>query len=87
MKLNILLASMKPVFFYVIEGVCYENGFVNPQQKNQACRPEYSTDSWTTLRGTHILRILKKVWGIRCSNKEIKLWLMAIQQFLFHSFD
>ncbi|XP_078311454.1 uncharacterized protein LOC111132750 [Crassostrea virginica] len=34
----------------VIEGVCYENGFVNPQQKNQACRPEYSTDSWTTLR-------------------------------------
>lgn len=36
----------------VIDGICYEKGFVNPAQKNLACRPDYSTDSWTALRGT-----------------------------------
>lgn len=35
----------------VIDGICYEKGFVNPAQKNLACRPDYSTDSWTALRG------------------------------------
>lgn len=41
----------------VIDGICYEKGFVNPAQKNLACRPDYSTDSWTALRGTDLLYI------------------------------
>lgn len=47
-KMNL---SSKQTDICVIDGICYEKGFVNPAQKNLACRPDYSTDSWTALRG------------------------------------
>lgn len=50
-KMNLL---SKQTDICVIDGICYEKGFVNPAQKNLACRPDYSTDSWTALRGTDL---------------------------------
>lgn len=46
--------SSKQTDICVIDGICYEKGFVNLAQKNLACRPDYSTDSWTALRGTDL---------------------------------
>lgn len=50
-KMNL---SFKQIDICVIDGICYEKGFVNLVQKNLVCRFDYSIDFWIVFRGTDL---------------------------------
>ena len=39
-----------------IGGACFADGFVNPNNAEEVCRPLISTTAWTLIRGGYIIK-------------------------------